>query len=206
MPVSQSPSRMRLRTFLVWTHRWLGLLSAVVLVIAGITGALIVFPFPDAIREPIIEFHVNLYAGQIGRWTVVAASVATLLLQAGGLWLWWPARSLRLRTDRGLWRFSYDAHNVTGVLALPMMALLAATGVGRVVFDAVTVPEALHLVSRAVGLLHHGDGFPVPVLVFYVLGSLAFVVQAATGVLMWWRTPAAAGRTSRLTPAAPSPD
>lgn len=197
---------MRLRTFIVWTHRWLGLTSAVVLILAGITGALILFPLADEPRNHLIEFHANLFAGEIGRWVVVVASVFTLLLQAGGLWLWWPARSLRLRTGRGLWRFSYDLHNVIGVVALPMMALLAATGVGRVFFEFVTMPDALSLVPRAVGLLHHGEPFPVAVQVLYVLGSLAFVPQAVTGVLTWWRTPAVIDRENPLKRAVPSPD
>jgi uncharacterized iron-regulated membrane protein len=201
----QSAPAMQLRPFLVWSHRWLGLTNSVVLVLAGLTGALVVFPFPEEPRELLIEFHVNLFAGEFGRWVVVVASVVTLLLQAGGLWLWWPSRSLRLRTTRGWWRFTYDFHNLLGVVSLPMMAMLAATGVGRVVFEFVTMPDALRLLPRAVGLLHHGEPFPVPVRALYVLGGLAFVVQTVTGVLMWWRPPAAA-RGARLSPSAPSPD
>ncbi len=196
---------MSLRPLLVSSHRWVGLISAVVLVIAGLTGALAVFPFPQAQMQVIIDLHVNLFAGEVGRWVVVAASVTTLLLQASGLWLWWPSKSLRIRRTRGSWRFNYDLHNWIGVVALPLMFILAATAVGRVVFRLISLPDALRLVPRAVGLLHHGEQFPAPFKVFYIVGGVAFVLQAATGVWMWWRSPAA-GRAARVSQAAPSPD
>ena len=165
----------------------MGLLSAIVLIIAGITGAVLVLPIPQTLRDALVGLHVDLFAGEAGRWVVVVASAWTLLLQAGGLWLWWPPKSLAVRTTRGWWRLSYELHNSSGVVALPMMALLAGTGVGRVIFEFVTVPDALRFVPNIVGRLHHGEGFPAPILLVYALGSLAFVVQAVTGILVWWR-------------------
>jgi uncharacterized iron-regulated membrane protein len=197
---------MSLRSFLLWSHRWMGLLSAVVLIVAGVTGALLVLPFADATHTRIATLHVELFAGEVGRWTVIVASGLSLLLQAGGLWLWWPPKPLAVRTNRGWWRLSYDLHQVTGVVSLLMMALLAGTAIGRVFFDYVPVPGFLSLVPRIVGRLHHGDGFPALVLLVYALGSLAFVVQAVTGMLIWWRPSAPLSRRAHPdTPAAPSP-
>ncbi len=198
-------ARMTWQWFLLWTHRWMGLLSAVVLIVAGVTGALLVLPIAEATRGSIATLHVDLFAGEFGRWTVIVASGLSLLLQGGGLWLWWPPKSLAVRTNRGWWRLSYDLHNFTGVVSLLMMALLAGTAIGRVFFDYVPVPGSLSIVPRVVGRLHHGEGFPALVLLVYALGSLAFAVQAVTGILVWWRPSAPLSRERRDPPAAPSP-
>lgn len=196
---------MTLHSFLLWTHRWMGLLSAVVLIVAGVTGALLVLPIAEATRGSIATLHVDLFAGELGRWIVIVASALSLLLQAGGVWLWWPSKSLAVRTNRGWWRMSYDLHNLIGVVSLLLMTLFAGTAIGRVLFDYVQVPEALRIVPRIVGRLHHGEGFPWPVLLLYALGSLAFVAQAVTGVMVWWRPSTRLSRARRGLPAAPSP-
>lgn len=165
----------------------MGLVSSLLLIVAGVSGAVLVLPIPDPPREDLIQFHVNLLAGPAGAWAVLAATVVSLLLQIGGLYLWWPSKALPLRANRGWWRLAYDLHNLTGVISVLMMALLAATAVGRVFFRYVEVPSALWFVPRIVGRLHTAGGFPAPILVIYALGSLAFVAQAVTGALVWWR-------------------
>jgi uncharacterized iron-regulated membrane protein len=178
---------MTLRGVVLWTHRWLGLLCGIVLILAGVTGALLLLPFPQPTIDWLIEWHMNLLAGSVGQWVVFAATFASVLLQLGGLYLWWPAKSLRLRTGRGWWRTSYDLHNLVGVVALLVMLLLAATAVGRVFFRYVDVPLALEMLPRVNSRLHTAGGFPVAVKAIYVVASLAFALQAVTGALVWWR-------------------
>jgi uncharacterized iron-regulated membrane protein len=178
---------MPFRSFVLWTHRWIGLVSAVVIVIAGLTGAVVVLPLPPALMDTMIMWHMDLAAGTVGKWTVIVATFASVLLQLGGLYLWWPPKALRVRTDRGWWRLSYDLHNWVGVVGLLMMGLLAVTALGRVFFHYVSVPLAIEMVPRVVSRLHTAFGFPWPLQVVYALGSLAFVAQAVTGALVWWR-------------------
>lgn len=182
------------RSLLLQLHRWLGLTSAIVLALAGLSGIPLVVALEEPWVEPWAEFHETLGAGVVGRWVVFAASAAALGLQASGLLLWWPPQRLRLRTSRGWWRFAYDLHNLSGVVTLPMTVLLAGTAVGRVLFETLPTPEALATVQRIVGRLHSASGFPAAVKALYLVASIAFVVQAVSGVLVWWRPTAAASR------------
>lgn len=178
---------MTFRQFMVWSHRWLGLVSGIVLVIAGLTGALVLVRWSQPVNEWLIEVHINLLGGRAGAWVVLVASFIGVLLQLGGLYLWWRTKSLALRFDRGWWRASYDLHNVVGVVGLLLMGLLAATAVGRMFFRLVPPPLALEMLPRANARLHSASGFYWPIKVLWGLGSLAFVVQAVTGALVWWR-------------------
>lgn len=178
---------MTVRQFMVWSHRWLGLGSGIVLAIAGLTGALVLVHWSDPVNEWLIEVHLNLLGGTAGAWVVLAASFVGVLLQLGGLYLWWRTKSVALRLDRGWWRAAYDLHNVVGIVGLLLMGLLAATAVGRMCFRLVPLPPALEILPRANARLHSATGFYWPIQVVWGLGSLAFVVQAVTGALVWWR-------------------
>lgn len=178
---------MTLRGFVLWSHRWLGLIAGVFLAIVGLTGTLSLVRWSQPINEAIIEIHINLLGGAVGAWTLLVASAIGVLLQAGGLYLWWRTKSFGLRLDRGWWRASYDLHNVVGVVGFVLMTLLAATAVGRMFFRLVPMPLALEVLPRVNARLHSASGFYWPLKVLWGLGSLAFVVQAVTGALVWWR-------------------
>jgi uncharacterized iron-regulated membrane protein len=182
---------MTVRAFLLWSHRWLGLVWSLLIAVAGITGALLLLPIPQPTLERIVGWHVDLGAGPAGVWVVLAATIAALLLQLGGLYLWWPTKRLRLRRDRGWWRFAYDLHNLAGVVGLPLMGLIAATAVGRVVLREYPLPPSLWMIPRAVSRLHTADGLPLVIQALWFAASAAFAVQAVTGVLVWWRQAAA---------------
>jgi uncharacterized iron-regulated membrane protein len=180
----------RVRGFLVITHRWLGLSSAVLLAVAAATGALLAWPWPG--EEPIWRavtnrLHENLGLGivglaQAGYWTVTAASACGVLLVAGGFVLWWRQKILAVRRSRGWVVFSYDLHHALGVLGAAMMLLLTVSGVAI----AFLRPDDGRLFEVAFAL-HTTRGFPWWIKLVYLVGSAAFVVQVASGVVMWWR-------------------
>jgi uncharacterized iron-regulated membrane protein len=178
---------MTLRGVVLWTHRWIGLITGIILILAGVTGALLVLPLPQPTIDHLIEWHINLLAGAVGQWVVFAATFTSVLLQLGGLYLWWPSKSLGIRTNRGWWRASYDLHNFVGVVGILVMLLLAATAVGRVFFRYVDVPLALEMLPRVNSRLHTAGGFPAPLKAMYFAASMAFALQAVTGALVWWR-------------------
>lgn len=72
--------------------------------------------------------HVRLAGGDIGRNMLRWSGLALLVSLVSGLYLWWPAKRIRIRSrwrSRGFW---FDLHNAIGIFSfLPLLAL-AATG------------------------------------------------------------------------------
>jgi len=67
--------------------------------------------------------------GHFGWWIVVLVTFAAVFLEMGGLILWWKRKAISVRVRSG-WRLAlFDLHHTIGILALPMMLLLAVTGV-----------------------------------------------------------------------------
>ncbi|MFN7978716.1 MAG: PepSY-associated TM helix domain-containing protein [Vicinamibacterales bacterium] len=178
---------MTVRRALLLVHRWLGLATAPLQLMVGATGVVLLVDLGPAWGDPIAEFHQAFLGGEFGKWLMFWVSVVAIVLQGTGLWLWWPPQPLRLRTDRGWWRFGYDLHNLSGILTLPITVMLAATAVGRGVFREYPPPEAIAIVRTVVSRLHTAGGFPVAIKVIYAIGSAAYVLQAITGVMAWWR-------------------
>jgi len=174
-----------LRRFVLVTHRWLGLGSSVVLAIVGLSGTAFLFPSPAPVKVFLEKFHMSLMIPGAGTGIVIAATVAAVLLECGGLYLWWQRKIWTVRWSAG-WRVAAeDLHHFTGAAFLAIMLLLAATGVGRVAVRQV-LPES-HIVVKAMNHSHTGLKFPAPVRVIYGLGGVAFLLQGTTGVIMWSR-------------------
>ncbi len=172
---------MTLRHIILLVHRWLGLPSAVVLVIVGGTGAAMLLP-DSRLGRFAGPFHERLALGLIGEWVVVTTTGLAVLLEFSGAILWWRRKQLTVRRGRGWWRAMDDLHHVMGTLLLPLMLLLAVTGFG---LDAVG-PDQPEL--RRLTMAYHTAGpFPVVVKLLYLLATLGFVVQGLTGVVMWWK-------------------
>jgi uncharacterized iron-regulated membrane protein len=191
---------MSFRQFVLVTHKWVGLASALVLAIAGVTGTLLVWPdaLPTRALEIIAGLHIDLLAGHTGANVMLGFTGLGILLQAGGLYLWWKSKRLRIRSDAGFWRWSYDVHGTIGVLFFVVMLILGATAIGRVVNRAVDLPGLPDVGKRAISYLHTTNKFPFPVKVVWAIGSLGFLVQGVTGVVIWWkpkRTAAGTGAT-----------
>jgi uncharacterized iron-regulated membrane protein len=182
------------REFILVAHKWLGIVSSLVVGIAGFTGALLVFR-TDQGAGLILKLHEDLALGQVGWGIVVLASVGAVVLQASGVYLWWKRKSWRIRTDAGWRRLAFDLHHTAGALGCVLMIVIAATGAGRVAVRVLDFTDAWPSFQAAVTQIHTTKGFSTPMKVLFFLGSLGFCVQALTGIAMFW--PKATGRNPR---------
>jgi uncharacterized iron-regulated membrane protein len=164
-------------------HRWLGLGSAAVLAVVGATGAVMVWPGSGFVRRAAGKLHASLALGEPGAWLVFVASGGAILLQLGGLVLWWRHRTWRVRARAGWRRFVIDLHYAGGIIACALMLVLAVTAVLLPFVSPQTDPS----LRRLLMVLHTAVGLPWAVKLIYCAASLGFVVQGATGVLMWWQ-------------------
>jgi uncharacterized iron-regulated membrane protein len=180
---------MTFRHFVLVTHRWIGLASSLVLLVVGLTGAGLVWPrLLGPLERPFGTLHTRLALGEPGQWLVVAATTASALLVIGGLVLWWKRRLLRVTVRRGWWRFVFDLHHSLGFLAAVIMLIIALSGIGLTLTQYERPMSAEQdRTRRFVHRFHTGRRFPLPITWIYVLGSLAFLAQGASGVVMWWK-------------------
>jgi uncharacterized iron-regulated membrane protein len=189
---------MGVRHFILVTHRWLGLTSSIVLAIVGATGAVLTWREHLALAEALGRYasplHERLAAGRIGYWIVVVSTGLAVLLEIGGLVLWWKRRTWRIRFDQGLWRGCFDLHHMAGVVLLPLMLVLAATGFAMAFVLPAGDPELRRLLAR-----FHIGHFPVPIKMLYTIATLGFVVQGATGLVIWWTPKTVAAFRERAT-------
>ena len=177
---------MNFREWILTAHRWLGLSSAIVLIVAGGTGAMLLWPnlfgrWPD-------QLHETLAVGRPGRYIVLAATAAAVALQLSGLYLWWRTRRFRVRTTMGWGRFSTDLHHAVGALGLVLMLLLPVTALGRVAGRQLDSQQQYKDLRQSVSDLHTTRGFSFPVKLLYAAASAGFVIQGVTGITMWWRS------------------
>jgi len=76
----------------------------------------------------IHQLHVQLLAGNAGRWTVDAATLTVLLLVPTGLYLWWREKRLKVKWRASGRRVLWDLHNVIGICGSALVLLMSATG------------------------------------------------------------------------------
>lgn len=170
------------RTFVLVTHRWLGLASAVFLGVIGVSGAAIVSTTLPG-RSVIGPVHESLAMGRPGAWLVLGATCAAVALEVGGIVLWWRRRVLVVRRHLG-WRPALiDLHHMAGVLGLVLMLTMAVTGV----MMAFVTPDYAPTLRRWIVDLHTARAYPWPVKAIWAVMALGFLVQAVTGVFMWWK-------------------
>jgi uncharacterized iron-regulated membrane protein len=185
------------RRTVVVAHRWLGLGSSVFLAIIGLSGSAFLVPAPKPVQVFVERVHVTLLIPAAGNGIVIAATVAAVVLELSGLYLWWKRKVWTVRWRAGWRTAAEDLHHLTGAALLAVMLMLAATGLGRVLFPQVL--SRAHVVVKATNDAHTGLKFPAPIKVIYVIGGLGFFVQGATGIVMWSR------RGGRSTQPAPRP-
>lgn len=171
------------RRLVLVTHRWLGLTTSLILAVVGATGAIIVWN-DNRLGRFAGRLHETLGLGQIGVWIVIVVSAIAIVLEIGGLFLWWKRRSLAVRMGSGWRRFTIDVHHTAGAIAFPIMLVLAVSGV----LLSVVSPESADA-RRIIMALHTSRPLPLPIRVLYTIATLVFVVQGVSGIVMWWKPP-----------------
>ena len=169
------------RQLILMAHRWLGLLTATTLSIAGLTGSILVWGGQHWIRRIASPLHERLAMGRSGGQVVAISTLLGILVVSSGLILWWRRKIVVARPGKGWWRFSFDLHHSLGILGFLLMFLLTATGVGMTI----TVPRPIR---RMIIVSHAAVDFPLVIKFAYALGSALFFVQAVTGIAMWWKS------------------
>jgi uncharacterized iron-regulated membrane protein len=98
------------------------------------------------------RLHVNLFAGRIGGLIVTWTSAIALVAFALGVYLWWPGirrfwRGFQIRLRRDFYLLNFDLHQVLGIVALPLLVVMTATGV------LFSVPRVINRIT----LMVHGN-------------------------------------------------
>jgi uncharacterized iron-regulated membrane protein len=182
------PSRVTQRLVMLAVHRWAGLGASSVLSVAGLTGAVMVWPWEFRGRGAIGRIHETLGLHSVGAWTVWLAAGLAIVLQLTGLFLWWRRKVWFVRSGHGWRRTIFDIHHAAGFVLAPLMLVLAITAIGQPVVRAIASGESRRSMHAVVAKFHTARGFPAPVKVLYTLGSMGFLLQGVTGVSMWWRS------------------
>lgn len=84
----------------------------------------------------VLAFHMNLLLGKTGEAIVLYSTLVFVAMLLTGFVLWLPRkrslkqwlRGLRIKTCSGTKRLNYDLHNTLGFYALPILLLMALTG------------------------------------------------------------------------------
>jgi len=120
--------------WLLILHRWIGLAASVFLLVASLSGALLIFGQTSSdsawgrFLATVLQLHVRLLAGSVGEWLVNGATVAVIFIVPTGLLLWWRRPRYRVRKRLSRKRFVVDLHNVFGFYSAAFVLLLASTG------------------------------------------------------------------------------
>ena len=173
---------MPIRRLVLIAHRWIGLPASVVLAVAGSTGIVLLWPGGGLLKRAAGRLHETLAMGRIGSAIVIGGTIAAVLLQASGLYLWWRRKSFRVRTDLGWITALADLHHASGVVGLAFMLTLAGTAAATALMPIGMAPDMRRLLET----IHTARAFPAPVKWLYAAGASAFLVQGASGVVMWW--------------------
>ena len=86
---------------------------------------------PDFLSR-VHQLHLRLLiqnSSDAGKTIVKWASVALLVLLLSGLYLWWPAKRMAIRSERGTRRWWFDLHNAVGIWSFLFVGLATLTGV-----------------------------------------------------------------------------
>ena len=98
----------------------------------------------------IYDLHMKLLIEPIGGELVGYSGLAILALLLSGLWAWWPkgswSKALRYKRSGAYTRKLRDLHKLAGLIGLPMLLMLVATG------TLLGLPEERdHLLAKSIG-------------------------------------------------------
>ena len=80
------------------------------------------------------RLHGDLLLGAVGRWVMASCALIWTLTSLAGLYLWWPGRrklalALTVKRSAGRRRFVFDLHRASGFYSLPILLVVAFTGI-----------------------------------------------------------------------------
>ncbi len=120
-----------------WTLNAGGLTVFVSPYTGEITGTRTPLESQGMLSRRLHVFHVELFAGKIGREIVGVATAIALFLVLTGIILWWPDKLIRIQTAASWKRVNFDLHHAMGICAA--LILIVITGSGLVIhYDALT--------------------------------------------------------------------
>ena len=96
---------------------------------------------PDFL-DYVHQLHLRLLwrgRGDPGKVIVSWACVALFLLSLSGLYLWWPARRITIKSGLFGRRWWFDLHNTVGIFSLLFLLVLSGTGI-LIGFEKISVP------------------------------------------------------------------
>ncbi|PTT78566.1 PepSY domain-containing protein, partial [Pelomonas sp. HMWF004] len=140
----------------------------------------------------LYDLHMALLLGDTGQAIVGWSGLAMTVLLITGLWAWWPrgrwAKALRFKREAVRSRRLRDIHKLAGLTGLPLLLMLAVTGVMLALPD-----ESNAVLARTVGapttppkLRASADaGTPVPLSAALATARAAFPVAQ----LAWVEAP-----------------
>jgi uncharacterized iron-regulated membrane protein len=73
-------------------------------------------------------FHVEFFAGRVGRSVVGAVTAIALFLVLTGIILWWPDKLVRITTTASWKRINFDLHHAFGSVAALILIVITASG------------------------------------------------------------------------------
>ncbi|MHB8902346.1 MAG: PepSY-associated TM helix domain-containing protein [Thermoguttaceae bacterium] len=86
----------------------------------------------DDLMSWIYGLHFALHGGKIGKTIVGIAGLLSVISVGTGVLLWWPLWKTGWRAAFAIrrgYRFSYDLHKTSGIIASPVFVVVALTGV-----------------------------------------------------------------------------
>jgi uncharacterized iron-regulated membrane protein len=91
-------------------------------------------PYSIEFMAWIVDLHVNLLSGKVGRAINGAAAVVVLVLSLTGAILWWPGvrnwrRGFAIRPKSNWKLLNWQLHNVIGLWMLPFVIMFGVVGV-----------------------------------------------------------------------------
>jgi uncharacterized iron-regulated membrane protein len=176
---------MKFRQVILTMHRWLGLPSAIVLIVAGVTGACSCGR--DRSGAGPASCTTRSHWGVPDTWVVLVATAASVALQISGLYLWWRARKIRVRTRLGWGTVCHGLAPCVRRAGVHHHAADCGSALGRVAVRQLDPGQQRQALRQTISRMHTTKDYPFAVKLIYVAGGLGFAIQGVTGVAMWWR-------------------
>jgi uncharacterized iron-regulated membrane protein len=133
----QHPERLWLHKLFFQIHYAAGIGIGLYVIVVGISGSIIVYRnelSPGFAVEWLVKLHENLLFGNTGRLVNGIGSLFLTLVCLTGAVIWWPGirnwrRSLTVKWNARLPRFSWDLHSALGFWTFPFILMWGVSGI-----------------------------------------------------------------------------